>query len=66
MTAGRVIRTGTLVRQAPRAVARPAVVEAAGGRKTSGMRIGAAAHHLVAGTRIPLTWGGGQCLRPVT
>ncbi|MFJ1708859.1 hypothetical protein [Kitasatospora sp. NPDC088346] len=51
--------------KALRSATRPAVVEDAHGRRIAGMRIGAAAHALVAGSPIPLTRGGVQRLHLV-
>ncbi|MFJ5231028.1 hypothetical protein ACIQBJ_14175 [Kitasatospora sp. NPDC088391] len=48
--------------KALRAATRPAVVENAQGRRTSGMRIGPAAHDLVTSSGMPLTRGGVQRL----
>ncbi|MFB6893410.1 hypothetical protein ACFCX4_29300 [Kitasatospora sp. NPDC056327] len=53
----------SLARRALRAVTRPAVVENAQGRRTSGTRIGPAAHDLVTRSGMPLTRGGVQRLR---
>ncbi|MEV0734570.1 hypothetical protein AB0I51_01090 [Streptomyces sp. NPDC050549] len=55
-----------LVWKALRAATRPAVVESTQGRRISGMRIGPAAHDLVAGSRMLLKRGGVQRLQLAT
>ncbi|KQV14850.1 hypothetical protein ASE03_30165 [Kitasatospora sp. Root187] len=51
--------------KALRSATRPAVVEDQHGRRTAGMRIGAAAHELVTNSRMPLTRGGAERLHLV-